>query len=283
MRFPTILSAAALVAAGLGTSAMAAGAEVHIEDHAFKFEGPFGVYDQAQLQRGYQIYQEVWSACHGMKFVSFRSLGWETGPGFPDEQVKAMAAYYSIPVGDGDTRPGEPTDNFPTPEYFGDGVPPDLSLIAKARVGFHGPQGTGISQFFRGVGGPEYVYNLMLGYRETPECALDSDIAGYYNAKFANGGFPEECVDEEGHHMVPGSWIAMPEQLYEDIVEYADGTAATPRQLAEDVSAFLMWAAEPKMVERKEAGIRNLMWLGLLAVLMYYVNKKVWAPVKGED
>jgi ubiquinol-cytochrome c reductase cytochrome c1 subunit len=284
MRFLTTLSAAALAAAGLGSAALAAGAETHIKDHAFKFEGPFGVYDQAQLQRGYQIYQEVCSACHGMKFVSFRSLGWETGPGFPEEQVKAIAAYYEIETPDGEFRPAEPTDHFPTPAYFGDGNPPDLSLMAKARVGFHGPQGTGINQFFKGVGGPEYIYNLMLGYEETPECAADTDMGSYYyNVAFANGAYPDSCIDEEGHRMAPGSWIAMPQQLYEDLVEYADGTSATPQQLSEDISAFLMWAAEPKMVERKEAGLRNLLWLGLLAVLMYYVNKKIWAPVKGED
>jgi ubiquinol-cytochrome c reductase cytochrome c1 subunit len=283
MRFPTILSAAALVAAGLGTAAMAAGTEVHIKDHAFKFEGPFGVYDQAQLQRGYQIYQQVCSSCHGMKFVAIRSLGWETGPGFPEEQVKAMAAYYEIETPDGEFRPAEPTDHFPTPEYFGDGNPPDLSLIAKARVGFHGPYGSGINQFFKGIGGPEYIYNLMLGYEEPPECAADADMAGYYNTAFSVGAYPDSCIDEHGHRMAPGSWIAMPEQLYEDAVEYADGTAATPQQLAEDVAAFLMWAAEPKMVERKEAGLRNLLWLGVPAVMMYYVNKKIWAPVKGED
>ncbi len=283
MRFLTTLSAAVLAAAGLSWAA-AAEVETHIEDHAFKFEGPFGVYDQAQLQRGYQVYQEVCSACHGMKFVAFRTLGSETGPGFPEEQVKAIAAYYEIETPEGDFRPAEPTDYFPTPAYFGDGNPPDLSVIAKARAGFHGPQGTGVNQFFKGIGGPEYIYSLMLGYEETPECAADADMGSYYyNVAFANGAYPDSCIDDEGHRMAPGSWIAMPEQLYEDIVEYADGTSATPQQLAEDVSAFLMWAAEPKMVERKEAGLRNLLWLGLLAVLMYYVNKKIWAPVKGED
>ncbi len=278
----TTLSAAVLAAAGLATGALAAG-ETHIEDIDFSFEGPFGVYDQAQLQRGYQIYTEVCSACHGMKYVAFRNLGSETGPGFPEEQVKAFAANYEIQMEDGEYRPAEPSDRFPTPEYYGDGNPPDMSLLAKSRAGFHGPYGTGLSQLFNGIGGPEYIYSLMLGYEETPECAAESDIGGYYNAAFPNGGFPAECVDEHGHRMVPGSWIAMPPQIYEGVVEYMDGTDPTADQHAEDIAAFLMWAAEPKMMERKEAGLRNILWLGLLAVLMYYVNKKIWAPVKGED
>jgi ubiquinol-cytochrome c reductase cytochrome c1 subunit len=284
MKLLTTLSAAALAAAALGGAAQAAGGEVHIKDHAFDFEGPFGVYDQAQLQRGYQVFQEVCSACHGMRYVAFRSLGAETGPGFPEEQVKAIAGYYEINLGDGEYRQAVPTDHFPTPEYFGDGVPPDLSLMAKARAGFHGPEGTGISQLFRGIGGPEYIYSLMTGYEEPPECAAEADMGSYYyNAAFAPGAYPESCIDEEGHRMAPGSWIAMPQQLYPDLVEYADGTSASTEQMAEDIAAFLMWAAEPKLVERKEAGLRNILWLGLLAVLMYYVNKRVWAPVKGED
>ena len=284
MRLFNTVSAAALAAAGLASAAFAAEVETHITDKDFVFEGPFGIYDQAQLQRGFQIYNEVCSSCHGMQYVAFRTLGAETGPGFPEEQVKAIAARYEVENEEGDYVPLEPTDYFPTPEYFGDGNPPDLSLIAKARAGFHGPEGTGLNQLFKGMGGPEYLYSLMLGYEDPPACAAEADMgAYYYNAAFPNGAYPEECVDEEGHRMAPGSWIAMPPQIYEGTVEYADGTEPTARQHAEDVAAFLMWAAEPKLVERKEAGLRNILWLGLLAVLMYYVNKRIWAPVKGED
>lgn len=278
-----ILAAAALAAAA--GQALAAEVQTRIIDVDFSFEGPFGVFDRAQLQRGYQIYNQVCASCHGMQYVAFRHLGDEKGPGFPEEQVRAFAAAFEFPREDDPTemRPGAPFDYFPTPEYYGDGHPPDLSLMAKARAGFHGPYGTGINQLFRGIGGPEYIYSLMMGYAETPECAADSDIGGYYNVAFSAGGFPDSCIDEAGHRMVPGSWIAMPEQLSDGIVDYADGTEASAHQLAMDVSAFLMWAAEPKMMERKEAGLRNFLWLGLLAVLLYFVNKKVWRPVKGDS
>jgi ubiquinol-cytochrome c reductase cytochrome c1 subunit len=202
----------------------------------------------------------------------------------PEVQVRALAAEYEFPKegAPDETRPGLLSDRFPPVEYFGDGVPPDLSLIAKARAGFHGPYGTGINQMFRGIGGPEYLYSLMMGYHETPECAIDNEPPGYYNAAFAPGAFPESCIDEHGHRMVPGSWIAMPPPISDGVVTFADGTDASARQVSEDVSAFLMWAAEPTMMQRKEAGFRNILWLGLLAVLLYYVNKRVWAPVKGE-
>jgi ubiquinol-cytochrome c reductase cytochrome c1 subunit len=278
------LAAAALALAAVAPAALAAEIETHIEDHAFSFEGPFGVFKQAQLQRGFQVYREACATCHGMKYIAFRHLSAETGPGFPDEVAKAIAAEYEFPtVEDPDTmRPGALSDYLPTPEYFGDGVPPDLSLIAKARAGFHGPYGSGINQLFRGTGGPEYVYSLMTGYRDTPECAVGNEPSGYYNIAFAPGGFPDSCIDDHGHRMVPGSWIAMPPPISDGIVTYADGTDATEKQVSEDIAAFLMWAAEPKMMERKEAGLRNIVWLVLLAVLLFYVNKRVWSAVKGD-
>lgn len=273
---------AALLALG-AAPAFAAGGEVEISDPAFSFEGPFGAYDQAQLQRGLQVYREVCASCHGLKFVAFRTLGAETGPAMPEEQIKAIAEEYEFPRDDDpeEMRPGAPFDYFPTPEYFGDGHPPDLSLIAKARAAFHGPQGTGINQFLKGTGGPEYVYSLMTGYHEVPACAEGNEPDGTYNASFAPGAYPESCVDENGHRMAPGSWMSMPEQLFDDAVTYADGTAATGDQMAKDVAAFLMWSAEPKMVERKEAGLRNLLWLIGLTTLLYFTNKKVWKSVKG--
>lgn len=278
----TLLAAVSAVA--LAGAAAAAEVETVIKDVRFTFEGPFGQYDRAQLQRGFQIYNEVCAACHGMRYVAFRHLGAETGPFFPEEQVQAIAAQWEFPREDdpSEMRPGQPFDYFPTPEYFGDGVPPDLSLMAKARAGFHGPEGTGINQLFRGIGGPEYIYSLMTGYADTPECAIDNEPNGYYNKAFAVGAFPESCIDEHGHRMVPGSWIAMPQQLYDDLVDYADGTPATEHQLAMDIASFLMWTAEPKMMERKEAGLRNVVWLVVLAVLLYFTNKRLWAPVKRE-
>lgn len=284
MRMRTSIVALAALAAAAASPGLASGVEVEVEDHAFSFEGPFGLYKADQLQRGLQIFNEVCSSCHGMKYVSFRTLGDEQGPALPEEQVKAFAAQFEYPKEDDpeEFRAGVASDYFITPEYFGDGHPPDLSLMAKARAGFHGPIGLGINQMMRGTGGPEYIYSLLTGYRDTPECALDNEPNGYYNVAFAAGAFPADCIDEHGHHMVPGSWIAMPPQLYDGAVEYMDGTDPSEHQLAEDISAFLMWTAEPKMMDRKEAGLRNFLWLGVLAVLMYFVNKKVWAPVKGD-
>ena len=291
------LVAAVVMAPG---SALAAGAEVHIEDHSFSYEGPFGTYDQHQLQRGFQVFHEVCAACHGLRYLSFRELGSSTGPAFPPEQVKAIAALYEVldPEGEpGDTKQGEPFDKFPA--VTGAGAP-DLSLMAKARAGFHGPYGLGITQLFRGAGGAEYIHSLMLGYVEEPECAADAGMDGTYNVAFAAGGYPDSCkkFDDEGKEIgrkAPGSWIAMPAPLSEGLVEYAmhgegegdhgDAHApdATVEQMAEDISAFLMWAAEPKMVERKQAGLRNILWLAALTVLLYFTNKALWAKVKRKE
>lgn len=256
----TRIAAAALVAALLPASAMAAGGESHIENIAFSFEGPMGKYEPEQLQRGLQVFNEVCAACHGLKYVSFRALGEPGGPGYDAEQVKALAALYDVPDPDGepgDTRSGKPSDKFPANTGAG---APDLSLMAKARAGFHGPYGSGISQFVNGTGGPEYIYSILTGYTGEEE-----EVAG---------------VTLYENHTMPGGLIAMSAPLEEDSVEYADGTKATVEQMSEDVSAFLMWAAEPKMMERKSIGMRNFIFAALLAVLLYLTNKKLWASVK---
>lgn len=269
---------AAFVALSLSAGgAWAAGAEGHIEDVAFSFEGPFGTFDQIQLQRGLKIYTQVCSACHGMQYVPIRTLGDEGGPQLPEDQVRAYAAQFEVfdPEIE-DVRPGIPTDHFPRVTSAG---APDLSLMAKKRAGFHGPAGTGLNQLFRGMGGPEYIYSLMTGYHEVPECAPE-DFEGNYNVAFTAGGFPDACKDEHGHHTVPGSWIAMGQPLWGDDVEFDDGTEATLEQQAEDVAAFLMWAAEPKMMARKHAGLTGVLFLTVLSVLLYLTNKRIWAPIK---
>ena len=169
-----------------------------------------------------------------------------------------------------------PNDHFPESSLEN---APDLSLMAKARAGFHGPLGSGVNQLIRGIGGPEYIYSLMTGYHEPPACAPE-DASGYYNAAFAAGGIPEACKDDHGHVTVSGSWIAMPPPLSDDGVEYQDGTPATVEQQAEDVAAFLTWAAEPHMMDRKAAGVRNVAFLVILSVLLYLTNKALWAPIK---
>ena len=282
-----ITRAAVLVALTSG-AAWAAG-EVHIEDVAFPHEGPFGAFDQMQLQRGLQVYTEVCAACHGLKYVAIRTLADEGGPQLPEDQVRAYAT--AFPINDeasnpqlfdaekGEFRTLTPADKFPANKSI---AAPDLSLMAKSRAAFHGPYGTGIAQLFQGTGGAEYMHALMLGYPEEPPACATGDEDGYYNTAFANGGIPESCKDEHGHPTIPGSWIAMSPPLSDDLVTYADGTPATVDQMAMDVASFLMWSAEPKMMARKEAGFTAVILLTVLASLLYLTNKRLWAGLKGK-
>lgn len=240
--------------------AMAAGGESHIEDVAFSFEGPFGKFDKNQLQRGLQVYTEVCSSCHGLKFVPIRTLADEGGPQLPEDQVRAYAKNFSVVDKDtGEDREAVATDHFPANTGAG---APDLSLMAKARAGFHGPYGTGMSQLFNGIGGPEYIHAILAGYSgETKEEAGET----YYE-----------------NHAFPGGWIKMAPPLSDDIVTYADGHPATVDAMAEDVSAFLMWTAEPKLMARKHMGFVAVLFLIGLSTLLYLTNKRLWAGVKGK-
>ncbi|MDZ7709566.1 MAG: cytochrome c1 [Roseovarius sp.] len=272
---------AALAALSLSTGGVwAAGAEGHIEDVAFSFEGPFGKFDQVQLQRGLKVYTQVCSACHGMQYVPLRTLADEGGPHLPADQMRAYAKQFEVYDEElDDFRPAKPTDHFPGSQLE---TAPDLSLMAKKRAGFHGPYGTGISQLVNGMGGPEYIYSLMVAYEEPPACAPD-DMEGSYNVAFTAGAFPPECIDENGHHTVPGSWIAMAQPLWGEDVSYDDGTMSSVEQEAEDVAAFLMWAAEPKMMARKNAGLTGVIFLTVLSVLLYLTNKRLWKPIKHRE
>lgn len=273
----TLLSASlALTVAG---GAMAAGGGGHTEDVAFSFEGPFGHYDRDQLQRGLQVYTEKCASCHGLSYVSFRDL---EALGYSDEEVRAYAADFDVSddgpdAAPGDTRAALPTDKFPGSQFEG---APDLSLMAKARAGFHGPVGLGINQITKGMGGPEYIYTLLISYEDVPACAEDSDIDGNYNTYFGGGGYAEECKDDNGGPTIGGTWFGMPQPLYGDDVEYQDGTEATLEQEAKDVAAFLMWTAEPKLEVRKKSGVVAVVFLTLLTVLLYLTNKKLWWPHK---
>ena len=170
-----------------GGAALAAGAEGHVHDVDFSFEGPFGTFDQNQLQRGLKVYTEVCSACHGLKYVPLRTLGDEGGPNYTDDQVRAYAERFEVfdPELD-DFRPANPTDHFPGSSLEN---APDLSLMAKARAGFHGPYGTGLNQLFKGIGGPEYIVSLLTGY--TGEEKEEAGTLYYENTAF------------------PGGWVAM--------------------------------------------------------------------------
>lgn len=261
-------------------AALAAGGHAELTNVPFAHEGPFGKFDQMQLQRGLQVYTEVCSACHGLKFVPIRTLSDAGGPGIPEDQVRAYATQWDITDKEtGEDRPRLPSDNFPK---SGLENAPDLSLMTKARAGFHGPYGTGISQFFNGIGGPEYVYSILTHYEENPACAPDGIDGFWYNTAFPNGGIPEGCKDEHGVSTVPGSWIAMPPPLSDDIVTFADGRPATLSNEAEDVASFLTWTAEPKLMARKEVGFKAVLFLIVLSTLLYLTNKRLWAGVKGK-
>ncbi|WP_417719347.1 cytochrome c1 [Salipiger sp.] len=253
------LALSTVAAIGLASGAMAAGNEGHVEDYSFSFEGPFGAFDQNQLQRGLQIYTEVCSACHGLKFVPLRTLGDEGGPGLPEDQVRAYAAQ-NFTVYDAeldDDRPAIPADHFPANTGVG---APDLSLMAKARAGFHGPYGTGINQMLHGIGGPEYIASILTGY--TGETKEEAGTTFYEN------------------HAFPGGWIAMAPPLAGEDVEFADGHSNELHHEAQDIAAFLMWTAEPKMMDRKHAGFLGVLFLTLLSVLLYLTNKRIWRPIK---
>ncbi len=184
-------------------TANAAGGAGYVEDYSFSFEGPFGTYDTAQLQRGLQVYTEICSACHGLQYVPLRTLHDKGGPELPENQVRAYAAFYEIfdPALD-DYREARPTDNFPGSNLEN---APDLSLMAKARAGFHGPYGLGINQMFRGMGGAEYIASLLNGY--TGEEKEEAGAILYENTAY------------------PGGYISMAPPLWGDDVDYTDGSS----------------------------------------------------------
>ena len=277
------LALSAIAAIAVAGSAFAAGEAPKVTNYRFAHDGPFGSYDQMQLQRGLQVYTEVCSACHGLRYVPIRTLADSGGPELPANQVRAYAEFYevwdpSLEDGFGDFRTATPNDHFPRSQLA---EAPDLSLMAKARAGFSGPYQLGINQMLYGMGGPEYIASLLAGYADPPSCAPD-DFDGTYNKVFTAGGYPEECIDENGEHKYPGSWIGMGQPLWGDDVEYADGTEASIEQQSVDVAAFLMWTAEPKLNQRKQAGFTGVVMLTVLAVLLYLTNKRLWAPVKGK-
>lgn len=255
--FRKIATSALLALSLTGTPAVAAGGLGEITDFAFSFEGPFGTYDRNQLQRGLQVYTEVCAACHGLEYVAFRTLSDPNGPELPDDQMRAYAEQFEIWDPQlRDWRIATGPDHFPESQFEG---APDLSLMAKARVGFEGPYGLGLNQLFRGMGGAEYIASFLLGY--TGEEDFQAGALFYENAAY-------------------DGWVSMAPVLFDDMVFYEDGTPATEEQMAKDVAAFLMWTAEPKMMERKRAGFVGVIFLSVLASLLYLTNKQLWAPVK---
>ena len=217
--------------------------------------GWFGKYDKAQLQRGFKVYSEVCAACHSIKHVAFRDL---KALGYNDDEVKAIAAKTTVNAADPLTgelkdRPAIASDHFPKVAYAGKGSPPDLSLITKARHG-----------------GAAYVHSLLTGYAAQPA----ELIKQFPDAKTPEGLFYNPYF--------PNLNLAMPAPLSsEGQVTYGDGTKATVEQMSEDVSAFLVWTAEPKMEKRYQTGWAVLGFLLFAAVLAYMAYRNVWADKKG--
>jgi ubiquinol-cytochrome c reductase cytochrome b/c1 subunit len=240
---------------------------------SWSFAGPFGKFDRGQLQRGYKIYKEVCSTCHSMNLMHFRNLADPGGPGFSLAQAAAVAADYKVQDGPNDAgdmfeRPGRLADPFPAPfkneqaarAANGGGLPPDLSLIAKARSYERGFP-TFVFDFFRQFQeqGPNYVSAILQGFTDTPPADFKVPDGSYYNKYF------------------PGHAIKMPKPLSDDQVTYDDGTPQKLDQYAKDVAAFLMWTAEPHLEERKRIGMQVMIFLIIFAGLMYFTKKKVWA------
>lgn len=272
---------ACVAAAGFVTAAVAAEAPT-IEKQSWPFSGITGTFDQAQLQRGFKVYREVCSACHSISRVPFRSLAEPGGPGFPEEQVSALAEEYEITAGPNElgemfTRPGRISDTFP-PLYrnpqearsIHGAYPPDLSLIANAR-GIPHAQGVFTHLLTMGKeiltgyeeGGADYTYALLTGYRDEPPEGFNLQDGLYYNAAY------------------PGNQFAMPNPFYgEGQVEYPDGTPGTVENYSKDVTAFLFWAANPHHDQRTQMGWLALVYLLITTVLLYIAYKRTWKGIK---
>ncbi len=223
----------------------------------WSFKSFFGTFDRASLQRGYQVYAEVCSSCHSMKYISYRNLAEPGGPEFTEAQAKAIASNYEVtdgPNSDGEmfTRQAKLSDKFIMPYANveeaklsnGGAYPPDMSVLVKARSG-----------------GADYIYSVLLGYEEPPE-GITLDDGVYYNK------------------YMYGNKIKMPPQLYDDLVTYIDGTPATPEQMAKDVTTFMMWAAEPHLEARHKTGFRVIVYLIILTILVYFSMKKIWSRIE---
>ena len=245
--------AAVLLFGILSSPAVGAGGDVTLKTRDWSFSGPFGTFDKAAMQRGFQVYNEVCAGCHSMKLIAFRNFA---DLGYNEAEIKALAAQYEVQDGPNDDgemfmRPAIPADRMPAP-YANDNaaragnngaLPPDLSLIAKARPN-----------------GPDYLYSLLSSYDDAPNGEEVPD-GMYYNAAY------------------PGHLIAMPQPLYGDDVEYSDGAATSIEAVSADLTQFLMWAAEPKMEVRKRIGVAAVFFLSIFVIFSYLAKRRIWADV----
>ena len=242
-----------------GTNQANSAEKVELLKTDWSFKGLLGKFDRGSLQRGYQVYTEVCSSCHSMKYVSYRNLAEEGGPEFTEEQAKAIAANFEVldgPNSDGEmfTRPAKLSDKFVMPyenvkaaqAANGGAYPPDMSVLAKARSG-----------------GVDYIYSVLLGY-EDPPAGVVLDDGVYYNK------------------YMYGNNIKMSQPLSDGLVEYSDGTVASEEQMAKDVTTFLMWAAEPHLESRHKMGFKAILYLIILTILVYFSMKKIWSRIESE-
>jgi cytochrome c1 len=263
MRSALLLAASGALLLASATLSAAEDAAAPSNDHGpeiaaqeWSFAPPFGTYDNAQLQRGFKVYQRVCANCHAMRLMSYRNLGEPGGPQFSPKAVEILASQVQVTDGPNEKgemfqRPGRPSDRFRSPfaneqaarAANNGALPPDLSVIAKARPG-----------------GPDYIYALLTGYVPPPQGFKVAE-GMHYNAAF------------------PGHQIAMIPPLSDGLIPYTDGTKADVDNYARDVAAFLMWAAEPKLEERHSVGARIMIFLIVFLVIMYLAKRVVWAPL----
>ena len=274
MKLHRILFAFALATSLSAAAVQTASAEDAPPRQKWSFAGPFGIYNQAQLQRGFQIYKEVCSTCHSIKLLAFRNLADPGGPDFTEAQAKTIAESFQVTAGPNDQgqmfqRPGTLADRFPPPfpndqaarAALGGKLPPDMSVLAKARAHEGGfPQFVIDAFTMYQEGGPDYIHGIITGYTDPP-AGETLPPGGQYNKYF------------------PGGAIGMPKPLSDGQVKYTDGTPETVDQYGRDIAAFLMWAAEPTLNARKQIGFQVLIFLIVLSGLLYFSKKKVWRDI----
>lgn len=239
------------LSASLSTPAFAAGGAVKPVDIQWSFEGLFGTFDRAALKRGSQIFFEVCNGCHSLNMVAYRNL---MDIDIDEEAVKALASEYEVKDGPDEEgemfmRPARLSDRIVPPfanekaSRFANGgaFPPDMSVITKARVG-----------------GPDYIYSLLVGYKDEAPEGFDLAESTYYNTYY------------------PGHQIFMAPPLSDDAVEYEDGTPATLDQHARDIVTFLAWSAEPELEERKALGVKVMLYLIVLTAMLYALKRRIW-------
>jgi ubiquinol-cytochrome c reductase cytochrome b/c1 subunit len=270
----SIFAVAAMAVAALAGQAARAAENDLPPRLKWSFAGPFGLYDEAQLQRGFKVYHDVCQNCHGINLLAFRNLADPGGPGFSVAQATAIAAQYQVTDGPNDQgdmfqRAGRLADYIPAPfpneqaaraRY--NAVPPDFSTLAKARGIERGFPWFIFDMFTQyQEGGVDYIAGYLSGFEDNPPAGVTLPPGASYNKYF------------------PGHATAMPKPMVDGQVEYTDGTPATVDQYAKDVTAFLMWVAEPRLEARKRLGLQVMVFLIALAGLLYFTKKKVWAQV----